>query len=136
MSDNNRTVQQHGAWSDHKVDLIIGNLLRLGVIIAAVVVIAGGVPYLIANASHPVIFSTFHGQPDELTTVRGIVRGALALHSHAVIQLGILLLIATPIARVALSLVAFAKQRDRTYMVITTIVLAILAWGLSGGGGM
>ena len=48
------------------------------------------------------------------------------------IQLGLLLLIATPVARVAFSLVAFIRQRDRTYIVITTIVLGLLLYSLMG----
>ena len=49
------------------------------------------------------------------------------------IQLGLLVLIATPIARVAFSLVAFALQRDRIYVIVTLIVLAVLLYSLTGG---
>ena len=62
----------------------------------------------------------------------GVLRGVGAGRSAALIQLGLLLLIATPIARVALAAVAFATQRDRTYVIITLIVLAVLAASLAG----
>ena len=64
-----------------------------------------------------------------------IAGGAFHLRSRWIIQLGILCLIATPIMRVALSLVAFALQRDRLYVVITLIVLGLLLAGLLGGVG-
>lgn len=65
--------------------------------------------------------------------MQGVIGSALSLHSLGVIQLGLLLLVATPIARVALSLVAFMRQRDRRYVLITAIVLAILLFSLAGG---
>ena len=60
-------------------------------------------------------------------------RGAIAPRPDAVVQLGLVLLIATPVARVAMSLVAFILQRDRVYVVVTSIVLALLIFSLSGG---
>jgi uncharacterized membrane protein len=65
--------------------------------------------------------------------VSGIVADAFRLHSPAIIQLGILLLIGTPIARVLFSLVAFALQRDVIYVVVTLLVLAVLVYGVVGG---
>jgi uncharacterized membrane protein len=50
------------------------------------------------------------------------------------IQLGLLLLIATPIARVGCSIVGFAIERDRMYVAFTLIVLAILLYSLLGSG--
>ena len=55
-------------------------------------------------------------------------------HSRGLIQFGLLLLIAVPVARVAFSVVAFALQRDRTYVVVTLIVLAVLLYGLTRAG--
>jgi len=53
------------------------------------------------------------------------------MHAHGIIQLGLLLLIATPVARVAFSVVAFAAERDWLYVAITLIVLAILIYSLT-----
>jgi uncharacterized membrane protein len=61
------------------------------------------------------------------------VRAAFTLNSAAIVQLGLVLLIATPVARVAMSLVAFILQRDRVYIVVTSIVLALLIYSLTGG---
>jgi uncharacterized membrane protein len=55
------------------------------------------------------------------------------MQSESIVQLGLLLLIATPVARVAFTLVAFVLQRDRTYVVVTSIVLALLLYGLVFG---
>jgi uncharacterized membrane protein len=110
----------------------VGNLLRIGVLIAAAVTLVGGLVYLWHNAGAVVDYSTFQGVAGGLTSIRGILRGVVTLDSRSIVQLGIVLLIATPVARVALSLLGFVRQRDRTYVVVTTIVLVILLFGLSG----
>lgn len=79
-------------------------------------------------------FRVFRGEPFDLRGAPAIVAAALAGRREAIIQLGVVILIATPIARVLLSLVAFALQRDRTYVVVTLIVLVVLLSGLFGVG--
>lgn len=111
----------------------IGKLLRTGVLVAAVVVQAGGVAYLISHGREPAAYSVFHGESSDLRSVPGIVEGLVHLRSRNVIQFGLLILIATPVMRVVFSLVAFAAERDRTYTMVTGIVLAILLYSLSGG---
>jgi uncharacterized membrane protein len=111
---------------------LIGNLLRTGVAIAAIVAAIGGVLYVARQGGQPADYHVFRGAPPALRDIHGIVRGALALQSAAIVQLGLLLLIATPVARVAFSLVAFVLQRDRVYVVITGIVLTLLVLSLSG----
>jgi uncharacterized membrane protein len=120
-------------WTNEQVDRFVGNLLRYGVLTAAAMTLIGGIPYLLTYGHARPEYHTFHGVPAGLNSVRGVFDGIRMLDSRAVIQLGILLLIATPIARVALSLFAFAKQRDRTYVVVTMVVLGILLWSFSGG---
>jgi uncharacterized membrane protein len=119
--------------SDHTVEQVVGRLLQLGVLLAALVVLIGGVLLLLQRGAEPVSYGAFNGEPDRLRSVTGIIRGAAAMQSDAVVQLGLLLLIATPIARVALTLVAFLIQRDRTYVFVTVIVLALLLYGLVFG---
>ena len=118
--------------TDQKMDRWIGNLLRGGVILAAVVALFGGVWHVAQSGTGAPDLRVFRGEPAELRTVLGVVRGPGLRHPATLIQLGLLLLIATPIARVALAAVAFATQRDRTYVVITLIVLAVLAASLAG----
>ena len=121
-------------WSDERVESFIGNLLRRGVIVAATVGVIGGIYFLSADGRLPADRHHFQGEPAWLTSVSGVVSGALAFARLVHRAAWDFMLIATPIARVALSLIAFAKQRDVTYVIITAIVLALLLFGLLGGG--
>lgn len=117
-------------WSDHEVDQVIGRLLQLGVLVSTVVVLIGAVLLLLKQGSAPVDFTHFAGAAPALRSVSGTIRLALAGDPFAIIQAGLVLLIATPIARVALTLVAFVVQRDRLYVGLTAVVLIILLVGL------
>jgi uncharacterized membrane protein len=121
------------AWTEQQLENIVGNLLRLGVMLAAVVVFGGGALYLIHHGVTSPDYRMFHGEPADLRSVSGVVTEALSLQSQGIIQLGLLLLIATPIARVAFSVFAFAQQRDRTYVIVTLVVFAVLLYSLLGG---
>jgi uncharacterized membrane protein len=122
-----------GSSHDVAMERLVGNLLRIGVIIAAVVTAVGGLAYLVTAPGRLPDYHTFRGETDALRGVGAIVTGALALHTREIIQLGILLLIATPIARVLLSLVGFARERDWMYVAVTALVLALLLFSLLGG---
>lgn len=119
-------------WTDHRVETIVGNLLRVGVILSALIILAGGVVFLVRHGTEPANYRIFRGEPSDLRHVRGIVRTAVGLRGRGIIQLGLLLLIATPIARVAFSLFGFAEEKDRMYMAFTGIVLTILLYSLVG----
>jgi uncharacterized membrane protein len=118
------------AIDDQKIEVIIGTLLRTGVMLAAVVVTIGAVLYLVRHGHEVPTYRTFHGVPEQLKTIPGVVHAALQGNARAIIQLGLLLLIATPIARVLFSDAAFALEGDYLYVVITLIVLAILLYSL------
>jgi uncharacterized membrane protein len=119
-------------WTDQKIEDIIGNLLRVGVGTAAAVVFVGAAIYLLRHGTGHANYRVFHGEPSDLRTLRGIIHAALSLRARGIIQLGLVLLIATPVARVAFSVVAFAIEGDRMYVVFTLIVLAILMFSLAG----
>ena len=119
---------------EHRLELVIGTLLRTGVIVAASVATLGGIVYLARHGTEPAFYGVFRGEPQDLRSVHGVVHDALAGSGRAVIQLGLLLLIATPIARVAFTLFAFARMHDLRYVVITAVVLALLTYSLIGGG--
>ena len=123
-------VKQTVQWTDQYVDELVGNLLRVGVTLAAAVVLFGGTVYLLRHGLEAPHYRVFVGEPAALRSVSGIVRDALALRGRGLIQLGLLLLIATPVARVAFSVVAFAVQRDRLYVAVALIVLAVLTYSL------
>ena len=107
-------------------------LLRVGVILAACVVLIGGILFLPRRGGQVPHYDVLHGEPRRCGASAVCLRAA-SLRGDAVIQLGILLLIAVPIVRVAVSLVAFLLQRDWLYCVVTFLVLAILLFSLLGG---
>ena len=120
------------AWTDERADQIIGKLLRAGVALSAAVVFIGGVLYLIRHGADPPDYSSFRGEPEDLRAFTGILRGVAGLDPRHIIQFGLGLLVATPVARVAFSVFAFTRERDRTYVVVTLIVLAILLASIAG----
>jgi len=120
-------------WSDFRIEQIVGNLLRIGVIIAAAVVAIGAVVFLVRHGGEPPQYKIFRGEPSNLRHVGGIVTDAFSGHARGLIQLGLLLLIATPVARVVFSIFGFALERDHAYVLITLIVLGVLAFSLTGG---
>ena len=120
-------------WSDFRIEQIVGNLLRIGVIIAAGVVAVGAVVFLVRHGGEPPQYKIFRGEPSNLRHVGGIVTDAFSGHARGLIQLGLLLLIATPVARVVFSIFGFALERDHAYVLITLIVLGVLAFSLAGG---
>jgi uncharacterized membrane protein len=119
--------------SDRRLEAIIGNLLRAGVVIAATITSIGGVIYLAHSGESLAHYRVFHGEPTVLRQVKGILSDAFSGDGAGIMQLGLLLLIATPVARVAFSLVAFAVQRDRLYVVVTLAVLGVLSFSMAGG---
>jgi uncharacterized membrane protein len=119
--------------SDHAVEQVIGRLLQIGVFASAAVAIAGAILVLIQHGSAAPAFTEFRAAPGHLTSIGGILRGVRDMRSESIVQLGIVLLIMTPMLRVAFTLVAFVLQRDRVYVVITSLVLALLLYGLVFG---
>jgi uncharacterized membrane protein len=124
------TGEVPSTWTDERLELIIGNLLRIGVAAAALVVLAGGILYLFKYRGDHVAYGSFRGEPRGLRSITGILQGAGAGHSRAIMQLGLLLLVATPIARVVFSAFGFWRERDYRYVLITLIVLGVLLYSL------
>jgi len=120
-------------WSEQRMESIIAFLLQAGVSVSATVVLAGGVLFLLHHGLELPDYRVFHGEPVDLRSLRGIAAAALSLRSRGIIELGVLLLIATPVARVAFSVFGFMRERDRTYVIVTLIVLFFLLLSLSGG---
>lgn len=118
-------------WTDELVDNIISVLLRTGVILSGVIVLIGGVMYLIQYRHVLPDYSVFRSEPTTLRHFGSILHGVATFRSRSWMQLGLLVLVATPVARVAFSIFAFFKERDRTYMALTCVVLLILLYGLT-----
>ena len=121
-------------WSDEQVETIIARLLQTGVLVAAAIVTLGGILFLIRHGLSLPHYSVFTGEPSGLRSVSGILTDTLTLQGRYLIQFGLFILLATPVARVAFAVVAFAFERDRLYVGVSLIVLAVLVYSLTWGG--
>lgn len=119
---------------DRRLETIIGNLLRVGVLLAAAIVLAGGGLYLAQHHSDRVNYHAFVTGPESIRSVPAIATSAAQLNSEALIQFGLLVLIATPVARVVMAIVGFAMERDKLYVAVSAIVLVVLLASLSRAG--
>jgi uncharacterized membrane protein len=116
--------------TDEKLEAIIGNLLRAGVLASALIVLLAGIVFVGQHRGDIVSYSTFQMERSDLRTINGIFHSVGSLRADAFIQLGLLLLIATPIARVALAAIGFYLERDRIYVAVSLIVLSILLFSI------
>jgi uncharacterized membrane protein len=113
-----------------KVELLISYLLRTGVVTSLTVVVAG----VLLSFLHHADYVSSHAELERLTrpgaafphTLRDVARGLRDLRGQAVVMLGLLLLIATPVLRVAVSIFTFVYERDWTFVAITSTVLLLL----------
>ncbi len=117
---------------DNSLEQLLGRVLQAGVLTSAAVVVLGGIFFLPTHAHWIPSFSVFSGAREELRAVPGIVRGVLGLQADAFVQLGFVLLIATPLLRVVFSLLGFLQRKDWFYTVVSLIVTAVLVAGLFG----
>lgn len=118
-------------WGERDVEQYIGKLLRYGVMLSCAITLFGGVIYLFQQKGVMVDYSPVPtGEPfgvaKYLRELNTIFPRMLDLDGAAIIQFGVLVLIATPIIRVAFSAFSFLIERDYMYVVITLIVLAII----------
>jgi uncharacterized membrane protein len=110
------------SWSDQEIEVRMGGLLRWGVGIASLTMLVGAIFYLPGIWSASADYAQFRPAAPIRWTLQG----------NALVRLGILFLIATPVARVMFSAYAFHRQRDTQYFWISLAVLALLALGLFG----
>ncbi|MGJ1226925.1 DUF1634 domain-containing protein [Sphingobacterium siyangense] len=121
-------------WGDKDISLLVGQILRIGVILASSILILGGIFYLIVHGQDTVPnYRDFVGEGNSNTTITGIIIGAFSRNIPQVIQLGVLLLICTPIVRVIGSLLGFVIEKDRLYIIITLIVLTVIIGSILSG---
>ncbi|MBO9729504.1 MAG: DUF1634 domain-containing protein [Chitinophaga sp.] len=118
---------------DKDIQQLIGKQLRIGVITSSIIVLIGGVIYLIRHGHEQPSYGNFTGVREGLTNLRGIWQGVLENKGMNIIQLGVVLLIATPIIRIAFSVIAFLLEKDYLYVVLTLVVLGVIMFSMSGG---
>jgi uncharacterized membrane protein len=123
-------------FKDTDMQVVIGWVLRIGVILSICIVFFGGIIYLYRHGQSIADYRIFKGIPVFVRTGSGILNGILTLRGRAIIQAGIVLLIATPIIRVVFSAIGFILEKDYLYTCITLLVLLIIfASMLSGHAG-
>lgn len=112
----------------------MGLLLRWGVILAYAVMLIGAGIYIKRHGTEHPSYAAFHDEPAPLRSVPGILTSVRAVSGRGIIQLGCLIMIATPVMRVLFAAWAFARQRDWLYVAVSLTVFALLVLGLSGKG--
>lgn len=118
----------------YSMQQLIGTALRIGVTTACTIALISGVYYLIRHGGEPIPnYAKFTGEPTSLTTLKGIFAGILQFQARNWIQLGVLVLMLTPIIRILLSLIDFARERDWLYVTITAIVFLVILSNSLGG---
>jgi uncharacterized membrane protein len=115
---------------DEDLERIIGQLLRYGVLLSSLVVLAGGIVYLIRHGRQLPQYGTFSGEPDKMKELGPMWKAILRGEGRPLIELGLLILIATPIARVLFSIVGYLLEKDYLYVMITGAVLVVILWNL------
>jgi len=116
--------------TDQKLEVAIGRMLQIGVMLAAAVVLLGGILYLRQETGPRPDYSHFTGVAERFRSPAEIVTNAFHGRARSIIQLGLLLLIATPVARVVLAAAGFLVERDYLYVGVSLIVLAVLLYSL------
>jgi uncharacterized membrane protein len=117
-------------WTDERVDLVISRLLRLGLFASAALVLTGAIIFLVRHGAERIAYDVFRGEPPSYRRVGSILLEAGRIHGRGFIMAGLLLLIATPIARVAFSVAVFVRQRDWVYVAATLLVLGVLVFSV------
>ena len=123
-----------GGFDDARMETIMGRLLQVGVLLAALVVLAGGGAYLVAHAGGQANYESFVAHSFELRHPGAMISGVGRGDAEAIIELGILLLIATPIVRVLFAVIAFAIEHDWLYVAVSTTVLSVRLYGMLRAG--
>jgi len=118
-------------FADKDIQLVLGTLLRVGVIASMIVVFIGGIFYLRVYGTDLVDYHTFQPSKNAFSSILAIFQGIRSLDSRAIIQFGTLLLIFTPVTRVVFSIFSFLIERDYLYVLIGLFVLCIILISLS-----
>jgi uncharacterized membrane protein len=127
------SAKRRKSFKDRDMQVIIGWILRVGVVTSMIIVFIGGALFIFRHGHSIPDYHHFNGVPDFIRTPGGIINGILSFRGQAIIQAGIILLIATPIIRVAFSAIGFLIEKDYLYTAITLVVLLIIVASMLGG---
>ena len=122
--------QEKQKIQDRDLEQLMGNLLRYGVLASLAVVLTGAVFYLFQHGGEQPSYRQFLGEPTRLTQIKQVWQTALQGRGRSIIQLGLFILIATPVARIVFSVIGYILERDWLYIIITLIVLGVILYSL------
>ena len=122
-----------GKFKDTDIQSLIGQVLRVGMITSISIVFIGGIFYLYRHGQTIADYSVFKGIPAFVQHAGGIFDGILNFKGQAIIQFGIILLIATPVLRVIFSAIGFVLEKDYMYVGISVLVLLIIFTSMLNG---
>jgi uncharacterized membrane protein len=123
-------AKEESSFDDRRMELMMGRLLQVGVVLASAVILVGVVLYLRSRHAAVADYRVFVSEPDALREPGRLFGEIGHGGAAALIQLGVLLLIATPVARVVFAVIAFLVERDWLYVSISMIVLGVLVFSL------
>jgi uncharacterized membrane protein len=126
MAAGNKRRHLAHRFRDADLEQVIGELLRYGVIASSVVVLAGGIIYLVRHGGQLPQYHEFRGEPDKMRKPVLMWEAVWRGEGRPLIQLGLLILVATPIARILFSFIGYLLEKDYLYAVLTVIVLAVI----------
>ncbi|MCK6476729.1 MAG: DUF1634 domain-containing protein [Phycisphaerales bacterium] len=115
---------------DRRFDMQLSRVLIWGTMAAGAVIAISAIVLVATQGRSTVRFTTFDPGLANGQSVAKVIRGVAALDPRSLLLLGVIMVIATPVLRVAFSLVTFAIERDRLYVLITAVVLAVLGYSL------
>jgi uncharacterized membrane protein len=117
-------------YGDKRMEVLMGNILRYGVLVSGLFVFSGAIIYLVQHGNEKPQYHLFSGEPFRFINLKQIFKNTVEGKARSIIQLGLLLLIATPIARIVFSIIGFIFEKDYLYVTITGIVLLVIVGSL------
>jgi uncharacterized membrane protein len=129
VNENPVTASNQRSVDDRRMETAMGRLLQIGVLLSSFVMLIGGTLYARIHLGETPNYRVFSGEPEQLRQFGGVINGIKGGEPQAIIQLAVLLLIATPVARVVFALISFAIERDKLYVVVSLVVLVVLLFG-------
>lgn len=124
------TAKQDDNPEDTHLEALLSKVMLWGVLIAAFIMLAGGVVYLVNHAQAPTGDHVFTGEPLDLRSPAAIVRSAFQWHDRSIIQFGVLILLMNPLLRVILAFFGYLRQKNATYLAVSLFLIAILTYSL------
>ena len=124
------TARQDENPEDSHLEALLSKVMLWGVLIAALIMFAGGIVYLANHAQAPTGDHIFKGEPLALRSPVAIIRSAFEWHDRSIIQFGVLILLMNPLLRVILAFFGYLRQKNGTYLAVSLFLIAILTYSL------